>query len=86
MSICVKVVKTRLFTSGIWALVEGLRGEAANGKGEVTLASLLKYVQENVPKYVQSNLGASKQQTPFAVVEGYNADELVIAVAKKNSP
>ena len=69
-----------------WALVEGLRGEAANGKGEVTLASLLKYVQENVPKYVQNNLGASKQQKPFAVVEGYNADELVIAVAKKSSP
>jgi uncharacterized caspase-like protein len=69
-----------------WALVEGLKGEAANGKGEVTLASLLKYVQENVPKYVQSNLGASKEQKPFAVVEGYNADELVIAVAKKNAP
>ncbi|MGI9067362.1 MAG: tetratricopeptide repeat protein [Pyrinomonadaceae bacterium] len=69
-----------------WALVEGLRGEAANEKGEVTLASLMKFVQETVPKYVQRDLGGKKQQVPFAVIEGYKADELVIATAVKKVP
>ena len=63
-----------------WVLVEGLRGEAANAKGEVTLASLLKFVQERVPKRVLQDLGPGKNQKPFAVVEGYRADELIISV------
>ncbi len=63
-----------------WVLVEGLRGGAANEKGEVTLASLLKFLQERVPKRVLQDLGPGKEQKPFAVVEGYRADELVIAV------
>lgn len=69
-----------------WALVEGLSGEAGNDKGEVTLGSLVKYVQESVPKYVHRDLGADKQQRPFAIIEGYNADELVIARTKKAAP
>jgi len=63
-----------------WVLVEGLRGGAANDKGEVTLAGLVKYLQERVPKRVLQDLGPGKDQKPFAVVEGYRADELVIAV------
>lgn len=63
-----------------WAVVEALKGGAANGKGEVTLASLLNYVQEVVPKQIAIDLGAGKQQRPFAVVEGYRADELVLSV------
>lgn len=63
-----------------WILVEALRGAAANAKGEVTLASLVKYLQERVPKRVLQDLGAGKVQKPFAVVEGYRADELVLAV------
>lgn len=66
-----------------WAIVEGLRGGAANDNGEVTLAGLLKFVQETVPKRIGIDLGAGKQQRPFAVVEGYRADELVIAVGAK---
>jgi len=62
-----------------WMLVEGLRGKAANERGEVTLASLIKYLQERVPKQVLLDLGSGKEQKPFAVVEGYRADELVIA-------
>lgn len=58
-------------------LVEGLRGGAANEKGEVTLASLVKFLQERVPKRVLQDLGPGKEQKPFAVVEGYRADELV---------
>lgn len=63
-----------------WAIVEGLKGAAANDKGEVTLASLIKYVQEAVPKRVAIDLGGSKQQRPFSQMEGYKADELIIAV------
>lgn len=69
-----------------WALVDGLRGEAANDKGEVTLAGLVKYVRDAVPKYVQRDLGAEKLQAPFAVIEGYKADELVIGNVSKKSP
>jgi hypothetical protein len=64
-----------------WALVEGLRGRAANERGEVTLDGLIRYLEQRVPKQVQLDLGAGKTQRPFAVVEGYKADELVLAVA-----
>jgi hypothetical protein len=63
-----------------WAIVEALKGRAANEKGEVTLASLIRYVQETVPKRVAIDLGGSKQQRPFSQMEGYKADDLVIAV------
>ncbi|MFN2577033.1 MAG: tetratricopeptide repeat protein [Pyrinomonadaceae bacterium] len=63
-----------------WAIVEGLKGGAANDKGEVTLSQLVKYVQEAVPKRIAIDLGSTKQQKPFAVIEGYRADELVLAV------
>ncbi|MGH9882281.1 MAG: caspase family protein, partial [Pyrinomonadaceae bacterium] len=63
-----------------WVLVEALRGGAANAKGEVTLAGLVKYLQERVPSRVLQDLGPGKDQKPFAVVEGYRADELVISV------
>ncbi len=63
-----------------WVLVEALRGGAANEKGEVTLANLVKFLQERVPKRVLQDLGPGKNQKPFAVVEGYRADELIISV------
>ena len=63
-----------------WILVEALRGAAANEKGEVTLARLVNYLQERVPKRVLQDLGSGKDQKPFAVVEGYRADELVLSV------
>jgi uncharacterized caspase-like protein/Flp pilus assembly protein TadD len=68
-----------------WAVVEGLRGGAANDKGEITLAQLVKYVQETVPKRIAIDLGSTKQQRPFAVIEGYRADELVVAVTNSTS-
>ena len=64
-----------------WALVEGLKGGAANERGEVTLGRLVRYLQERVPRQVLLDLGQGRDQRPFAVVEGYRADELVIAVA-----
>ncbi|HSS20370.1 MAG TPA: caspase family protein [Pyrinomonadaceae bacterium] len=68
-----------------WALVEGLKGGAANEKGEVSLAALVKYVQDNVPKRVAIDLGASEQQKPFAIVDGYRADELIVALGGANA-
>lgn len=67
-----------------WALVEALKGGAANGDGEVTLAGLIKYLQEQVPKRVRLDLG--KEQRPFATVDGYKADELVVAAAGNRPP
>lgn len=64
-----------------WALVEGLRGAAANDRGEVTLQRLVDYLQNNVPRLVQRDLGIDKKQQPFATVEGYLAADLVIAFA-----
>ena len=63
-----------------WVLVEALRGGAANERGEVTLAGLVKYLQDRVPKRVLQDLGPGKDQKPFAVIEGYRADELVVSI------
>lgn len=68
-----------------WAIVEGLKGAAANDKGEITLASLVKHVQETVPKRLAIDLGSTKQQRPFANIEGYRADQLVLAVTNSAS-
>jgi hypothetical protein len=68
-----------------WAVVEGLKGGAANDKGEVTLSQLVKYVQDAVPKRIAVDLGSTKQQKPFAVIEGYRADELVLAITNAAS-
>lgn len=63
-----------------FVLVEALQGGAANANGEVTLANLVKFLQERVPKRVLQDLGPGKNQKPFAVVEGYRADELILSV------
>jgi hypothetical protein len=68
-----------------WAIVEGLKGAAANEQGEVTLSGLIKYVQETVPKRIAIDLGAGKQQRPFVQMDGYKADELVITITIKPS-
>lgn len=61
------------------ALVEGLKGAAANDKGEVTLSKLVSYLEERVPKQVLIDLGKGNEQKPYAVIEGYKANDLVIA-------
>ncbi|HKO95650.1 MAG TPA: tetratricopeptide repeat protein [Pyrinomonadaceae bacterium] len=68
-----------------WAVVEGLKGAAANDKGEVTLSGLVKYVQDNVPKRIAVDLGSTKQQRPFAIIEGYRAEDLVMSVTSNAS-
>ena len=62
-----------------WAVVEALKGSAANSAGEVTLSELVKFVQDAVPKRIAIDLGSGKQQRPFATIEGYKAEELVIS-------
>ncbi len=66
-----------------WALVEGLKGGAADENGEVTLAKLVKYIQETVPKRMRFELGEDRKQRPFAIIEGYKADDLYAAHTKK---
>jgi caspase domain-containing protein len=68
-----------------WAVINALKGDAANDKGEVTLSQLVKYVQEAVPKRITIDLGSTKQQRPFAVIEGFRAEELVVAVTNSAS-
>jgi len=68
-----------------WALVEGLKGAAANDDNEVTLGGLLRYLQKTVPAIVRRDLGGDKQQRPYANIEGYQADDLVIAVKSPDS-
>src|SRR5262245_3311021 len=64
-----------------YVLVEGLSGAAANPNSQVTLGSLKRYIEENVPKLVRRDLGAGKQQRPRAIIEVYQAEDLVLAVA-----
>lgn len=62
-----------------WSIVEALKGGGAGENGEVTLASLVRYVQDAVPKRIAIDLGSGKEQRPFATIEGYKAEELVLS-------
>jgi sulfatase modifying factor 1 len=64
------------------AVEAALSGRAANERGEVTLAAMVSYLQIQVPKQVALALGPDRRQLPFARVEGYKADELVLAVTQ----
>jgi len=66
-----------------WALVEGLKGKAANERGEITLGGLKRYLEDTVPRLVHRDLGADRVQRPFATIEGYKAEDLVLAVTAK---
>jgi len=68
------------------ALVEGLKGAAANESGEVRLSDLVKYVQDAVPKRIALDLGGDKQQRPWADIQGFQADDLVIAFPAMTGP
>ena len=68
-----------------WAITQALSGAAANERGEVTLRSLVKYLEDRVPKLVALEYGAQTIQKPFAQIEGYRADELVVALSQPGS-
>ena len=63
------------------AVVQALDGEAANTEGDVTLAALLRYVQDRVPKFATKQGGS--EQRPFYSMEGYKAEDLVLAIIKR---
>jgi hypothetical protein len=67
-----------------WAIAQALSGAAANDRGEVTLRALVKYLEDKVPRLVALDYGAKVIQKPFAEIEGYRADELVLAVSTPN--
>jgi len=64
------------------ALIEGLKGGAAGGGREVTLDRLVKYLQTNVPAEAQRDVGAGAEQRPLAIIEGYQSDELTLAISE----
>jgi hypothetical protein len=68
------------------ALIEALKGRAAGGGREVTLDRLVKYLETNVPAEAQRDLGAGAQQRPLAIIEGYQSDELTLAVSEGGAP
>lgn len=61
------------------ALISGLAGEAADERGAVTLQSLVRYVQDQVPQIIQQEYGDDRQQRPFVQIGGYRAEELVLS-------
>lgn len=65
-----------------WAFIEGLKGGAANASGEITLGSLIRYVEKQVPQQVKIDLGSKKLQRPFSIIEGYKAEELVLGLTR----
>jgi formylglycine-generating enzyme required for sulfatase activity len=64
-----------------WAFIEGLKGKAANEKGEVTLGNLMKYVETTVPQQVKLTIGGNVKQEPFHDIQGYaKSDELIVSI------
>lgn len=69
------------------ALVEGLKGEAADpDTGRITLRSLISYVGEQVPRRVK-RANINKEQKPYAEIGGdYKASDLLLAVTQPKNP
>jgi len=65
-----------------YSLEKGLKGEAADVSGRVTLASLVSYLRREVPEQVQRNLGVDKRQVPWVKMEGDDPGSWVIATLK----
>ena len=61
-------------------LEKGMRGEAADAQGNVTLGSLAKYVQREVPRITRAQEGTA--QTPEPTFVGADASEFVLARGK----
>jgi hypothetical protein len=67
-----------------YAIEEGLRGSAANDKGEITLAGLIRYIGDTVKERVRINL--NHRQVPYLDLGGsFSNGDLVIAVAERNA-
>jgi uncharacterized protein (TIGR03067 family) len=62
------------------SVLEGLRGKAANRKGEVTLEKLAAFVKEEVDQRVKDLVGRRAEQTPHLVGDLPGASTLVAGV------
>src|SRR5262249_2969599 len=58
-------------------VLEGLKGKAANKRGQVTWSGLTAYVQEEVPEAVVKVIGEGAQQSPHLVSNLVNTPVLV---------
>ncbi|MBO0860087.1 MAG: caspase family protein [Chloracidobacterium sp.] len=68
------------------ALIDALNGRAAGGGREVTLDRLVNYLQTNVPAEAHRDLGAAAEQRPLTIIEGYQSDDLALAVSEGGTP
>jgi formylglycine-generating enzyme required for sulfatase activity len=59
-------------------LEKGLKGDAVDSSGRVTLASLVSYLRRVVPEEVQRYLGVDKRQVPWVRMEGADPGNWVI--------
>jgi hypothetical protein len=66
------------------AFVDGLKGQAANAEGSVTLDSLLRYLQKTVPETVRNEL--SKSQQPWVERGGVDPGDFVLVQVAGNVP
>jgi hypothetical protein len=67
------------------AIIKGMGGAAVvDSLGQVTLGSLVKYIQSNVPKWVTRDL--KKDQKPFYVIAGYQPEQLVVSAIATPQP
>jgi YVTN family beta-propeller protein len=64
-----------------WVLTKALQGNGYNDQNELTLQGLVDYLQEQVPRVV-GTANVTRIQKPWAVIEGYNANRLVLASTK----
>ncbi len=67
------------------ALIDALNGRAADGGREITLDRLVKYLQTNVPAESARDSRVGAEQRPLALIEGYQADELALAVSESGA-
>jgi hypothetical protein len=61
------------------ALKGGEGGKALNDQGKVTLETLTNYIQETVSRRVL--IAKGKEQRPFANIEGFRANKLILSIA-----
>lgn len=63
-------------------LEKGLKGDAVDSSGRVTLSSLVGYLRRVVPEEVQRTLGVDKRQVPWVKMEGADPGNWVITGLK----
>ena len=68
------------------AFIEALKGRAAGAGREITLDQIVKYLQTTVPAEAQRDSGARGEQRPLAIIEGYQSDDLALAVFDSGAP